>query len=316
MRARRRALPGGLAVLASALACLVGFPASEARAYVRTSTGAGAPMYWNRTIFELTAYVGSPPSALAEGDLLRAATAAAATWSRSQVGCTSIELRVVSRPEPDAPVGLDGQSRITFRRSEWCRVPREMGEPCYDPFALAVTSVFARRNDGEILDADIELNGQFTWGDLVRGTASAEVAQDLQNTLTHEMGHYIGLDHTCTLASDDAGLVDDQGNQVPACARASQAIKDTTMFAAVIPGDIDRRSLAPDDLKAVCAVYPSLDPVLQADAAGCALGGRPAAPASLLILSALLALSAARLRRRAGPPAPASRSSTGPAPPR
>jgi hypothetical protein len=304
-------MPRGSSALALALwAGLMVCPAG-ARAYVRTATSAGAPMYWNRTILEITAYVGDPPPSLTTDDFFRAATAAAATWSRGQLSCTSLEMRVVPAAEPRADVGLDGSCRMTFRRGDWCREPRGDGEPCYDPLALAVTSVFARRNDGEILDADIELNGKFVWGDLVAGTGVGDGVQDLQNTLTHEFGHFIGLDHTCSLAGEHPGQLDDQGQPVPSCSRASDAVKDTTMFAAVIPGDIDRRSLSQDDVRAVCDVYPSLDSILQADTAGCMVGrgGRGAGVAAL----ALALLTAARLRRRAGRRPPARRSSTGPA---
>jgi hypothetical protein len=289
--------------------CAVGVPAA-AHGYVRTTTSAGAPMYWNRTVMDITAYVANPPMALTSADVLEAARAAAATWSRGQVACTSLELRVSSVAQTDAPVGLDGQCRLTFRGADWCREPRAAEEACYDPLALAVTSVFARRSDGEILDADVELNGKYVWGDLVRHPAPG--AQDLQNTLTHELGHFIGLDHTCTLTGERPGLVDDQGHPVPSCARASESITETTMFAAVIQGDTDRRTLTDDDRRAVCEVYPPLDPVLEGAGAGCAIGGR--APSVAGPLLALLALSAVPLRRRATRRRPARPSSTGPAP--
>jgi MYXO-CTERM domain-containing protein len=285
--------------------------AGPAQAYVRTTTSSGAPMYWNRTVLEITAYVGRPPVALTPADVLQAATAAAATWSRSQLPCTSMEMRISSSPGDSAPVGLDGTSRLTFRREEWCREPRAEGEPCYDPFALAVTSVFARRTDGEILDADVELNGKFTWGDLMRDPRPGENSQDLQNTLTHEFGHLIGMDHTCTLSGERPGQMDNQGHAVPSCSRASQGIQATTMFAAVIPGDLDRRSLTDDDSRAVCEVYPALEPELDGQSAGCAVGGRQARPAGVALV--LLALSVARRRRRAGRRPPATPSSTGPA---
>jgi hypothetical protein len=286
-----------------------------AQAYVRTTTSTGAPMYWNRTVLEIIAYVADPPMALTEDDILRATSAAAAAWSRSALPCTSMEMRMFSLPLASAPVALDGTSRLTFRREQWCREPKANDEPCYDPFALAVTSVFARRTDGEILDADVELNGMFSWGDLVRQPRPGENAQDLQNTLTHEFGHFIGLDHTCSLSGEGSG-VDNEGRAVPSCGRASPAIQATTMFAAVIPGDIERRSLTPDDAQAVCDVYPALEPVLVGESSGCALGGRPSRPVGAALpagaVLALLAFSVARLRRRGAPPRPARRSSTGP----
>jgi hypothetical protein len=284
--------------------------ARPAQAYVRTTTSTGAPMYWNRTVLEIIAYVADPPMRLTEDDVLRATSAAAAAWSRTALPCTSLEMRMFSLPLASAPVALDGTSRLTFRREEWCREPRD-DEPCYDPSALAVTSVFARRTDGEILDADVELNGMFSWGDLVREPRPGENAQDLQNTLTHEFGHFIGLDHTCSLSGERPGVVDNEGRVVPSCSRASIAVQATTMFAAVIPGDIERRSLTDDDAQAVCDVYPALEPVLVGESSGCALGGRPSGGAAAVL--ALLALSVARLRRRGARPPPARPSSTGPA---
>src|SRR3982751_843076 len=99
-------------------------PGRPAAAYVRTTTSAGAPMFWNRTVLEITAYVGDPLPGLEDGELLRATRAAAATWSRGEVPCPSMEMRISSIELADAPVGLDGQSRLTFRRQQWCRVPR------------------------------------------------------------------------------------------------------------------------------------------------------------------------------------------------
>ena len=53
---------------------------------------------------------------------------------------------------------------------------------------------------GRILDADVEMNN-FNFAFTVDGTAPATAAgrpvADVQNTLTHELGHLLGLDHTC-----------------------------------------------------------------------------------------------------------------------
>src|SRR5262245_581663 len=86
---------------------------SQASAYVRTVTSAGAPMYWNRTVITINAYLGDPPEPLIAQDVLFAAQSAANTWSRDRVGCTSIELRVAANQERNAQVLLDGVSRMT-----------------------------------------------------------------------------------------------------------------------------------------------------------------------------------------------------------
>ena len=300
------------------LAGVVALAGRSASAYVRTATTTGAPMYWNRTVMDIVVYVGNPPPVTTSEEILTAATEAAAAWSRDQVGCTALQLRVTDSPEESASVELDGVNRVTFRRDEWCKEPRGVDEPCYAMDAMAVTSVFARRNDGEILDADTEINAVAgnLWSDLVARPEDASRAQDLQNTLTHEFGHFIGMDHTCYLTGDGAGLFDDHGRPVPSCADASPAIRETTMFAEVGRGDIDRRTLTTDDLNAVCDVYPPLDPVLIAESAGCATAPGSRSSFFAALASAVGLLIVVRRRRRAARPRPATGSSTDPWRPR
>lgn len=81
---------------------------------------------------------------------------------------------------------------------------------------------------GAIIDADIEMNGERFRFTNARLEALTEF--DLGNTLTHEIGHLIGLDHT-----DD---------------------RDATMFASAPPGELDKRSLEEDDIDGVCDVFP------------------------------------------------------------
>jgi hypothetical protein len=301
--------PVGRITLACATVLVLWSP--EANAYVRTLTSIGAPMFWNRTVLTIHAYLVDPPDPLTSQDVLFAAQAAAAAWSRDQVDCTSIDLHVAATQERSAPVLLDGVSRMTFRRETWCKDPPVATEPCYDPLALAVTSVFARKSDGEILDADVELNAvTFKWSDLVRYPSDAGNVQDLQNTLTHEFGHLIGLDHTCFIEGTRPGAVDDRGQPVPSCGHASDAIKATTMFAAVIPGDLERRTLSPDDRRAVCAIYPPIDLTLESGSA-CSLARAPTGAAGWTVLVIALALRSFRRARRR---ATGSRPNTGPAP--
>ena len=294
--------------------CAAALVSSPAHAYVRTVTSAGAPMFWNRTVITVNAYLGDPPEPLIMADLLFAAQNAAAAWSRDRVGCTSLELRISASQERSAPVSLDGVSRLTFRREAWCKEPRTASDSCYDPFALAVTSVFARKSDGEIVDADVEINAvTFKWADLQRLPEGTATVQDIQNTLTHEFGHLIGLDHTCFISGGRPGAVDDQGRPVPSCAEASDEIRATTMFAAVIPGDLERRSLSPDDLHAVCNIYQPVDLVLEPGMPqGCALAWSGARGPGLVAGAVALALLLRSCRRRAGRPGTGRRSSTDP----
>jgi Matrixin len=93
---------------------------------------------------------------------------------------------------------------------------------------LAKTSVTYDDETGEIFDADIEVN---TANNTVTITDNpAKVEYDLQSILTHEAGHFIGLAHS--------------------------PLPQAVMFASYSPGSLAQRKLDPDDIAAVCTVYP------------------------------------------------------------
>jgi hypothetical protein len=163
---------------------------------------------------------------------------------------------------------------------------------------LAKTTVTFDTDTGEIFDADIEINhayNEFTTGD-------ADVVYDLQSIVTHEIGHFLGIDH-----SPDPFA---------------------TMFAEYDEGSIEQRTLESDDVAALCAIYPpsrsgKCDPTplrgladacqqgqetkVESDEGGCALAPpatngttpwRANAAAALLLLSALAARRARRPVKR------------------
>ena len=91
---------------------------------------------------------------------------------------------------------------------------------------LAKTTVTFDPDSGEIFDADIEINhafNEFTVSD-------QNVVYDLQSVVTHEVGHFVGLDH-----SD---------------------LYDATMTPGYDEGTTELRTLDTDDIDAACAVYP------------------------------------------------------------
>ncbi len=272
---------------------------TPAHAYVRTTTDEGLPMRWGHTGIPLLIYTGDPSPSLSAETFLAAATAAARVWSHSGNECSKLDLVATNVAEGSAPVGFDRKNRVTFRRTSWCKEPRKPDEPCYDPSALAITSVFARKSDGTILDSDMEINAQnFSWADLVADGAAARNSQDIQNTLTHEFGHIIGLDHTCILPGTKTSRLDHAKLPVPNCQNANPDVRATTMFAAVVRGDISRRDLELDDIQAVCDVYPTNSTLPYAapddDSGGCQVsrsrsgGPGPFSGAAALLFVALL----------------------------
>jgi hypothetical protein len=77
-----------------------------------------------------------------------------------------------------------------------------------------------------------------------------------------EIGHLIGLDHTCYLDPSGGIPTDQNGAPIPSCANAPPAVQETTMFP-TLGMDIGPRTLAADDRQGVCDIYPSAsDPML------------------------------------------------------
>jgi hypothetical protein len=228
---------------------------------------------------------------------MSAAQAAAAAWSRGASSCTNFEFQIVASDAPDAPTANDKQNNLVFRKADWQ----------YDPSALAITTVFAQQSNGLILDSDLELNAvRFKWGDLVAHVGTQDGAEDLQNTLTHELGHVLGLEHNCFFPGNPRRGVDNNGVPVPDCNAAPPEVQASTLFASVMRGDTDRRTLEADDIAGVCAIYPAATmPACgssgdNSDSGGCsAAGARPGQPAdALVVLSIGLGLAVLGARRR------------------
>jgi len=94
--------------------------------------------------------------------------------------------------------------------------------------ALGLTTAHYDPKTGQIFDVDVELNG--TAGNIT--TSNPEDGADLLSILTHETGHFLGLDHS----SD----------------------KSAVMYAKYEPGGPSLRVLRADDIAAICAAHPPL----------------------------------------------------------
>ena len=297
-------LIAGVAVLASA---------KPASAYVRYTLASGVMFKWPQSCVKLTAYPDDFVSHMPLDEIMSGVTASADTWSTVSDACTYLSITVdyatgaTPRANPK-----DQQSMVLFRTKNWCKLlPSGACDTTmpYDPAALQLTTVSARMSSGQITDADIEVNGfNFMWGDLVANppTGGSQV-HDLQNAVTHEMGHLIGLDHTCypyppgsTIPHPD----DDNGVPIPDCNAASIEVKETTMFPSADSGDIDKRTLAPDDRRGVCETYPAASdpnmcvPVMLDDGGGCNCGAGRRSTAAMPVAAALAIAGLIWRRRR------------------
>ncbi len=153
--------------------------------------------------------------------VLEAVRQSFATWS--DVGQSSFKaeyggLTNDSRAEYSSARDESGNANIVmWRDTDW---------PYASDTAFAITSVTFDPSTGVIADADIEMNGEhhrFTVGD-------SDSVVDVQNTLTHEVGHFLGLDHS--------------------------NVADATMFGRAPEGETQKRTLHTDDIAGLVSIYP------------------------------------------------------------
>jgi MYXO-CTERM domain-containing protein len=227
-----------------------------------------------------------------------------ATWNDGVASCSFMQVKS-DGVKTGLEVGNDGVNLIKFRDASWCR-PAVNDDParCYSPAAAGITTaVFVddggSSRDGAIVDADIEINGKnfaIALDGVSLGTATCQA--ELGNTLTHELGHLHGLEHTC-LAAGDPARTDNLGNPVPDCGNATPDEINATMYNFQDCGETKKESLSPDDINAICTIYPtSMDPHAcepVSKTGGCC--GTSDHPEAALVLGGLTVLLLRRRRR-------------------
>ena len=176
---------------------------------------------------------------------------------------------------PDQGLSLDPKNRkvgffpgqynvnLVLWRTASCKTAVPPGDACvqeggcgnkYDCWdhgdgVIATTTTTSNRYTGQISDTDIELNDApgsdgsarfiFTAND---GPPCSDPNQtgcvriDIANTITHEAGHSLGLDHT--------------------------SVPEATMFATAPEGETGKRVLHDDDIQAIQLIYPAGKPTL------------------------------------------------------
>jgi hypothetical protein len=268
-----------------------------------------APYFWRdpRQVVE----VARPPAetGVTPDELRLASEFALRAWSRDAISCTSVNLTLAPEMSDDQIAGRDERNRIAMRVGKWCRDPdHPTGRTCREREVIAVTTLFTVNHpglsdDGRILEADVELNAvDWKWATLPDPPTQQEFFDkyDLASALTHEMGHFIGLDHTCTVGTSK-GQVDDQGNPVPDYMAIPDTlytqIREATMYPIIDMGQISVRTLTDDDKNGACAIYPTTALPLDAwgGMGGCTTAGAPLPHGAAQLVIAFLGVASLAL---------------------
>jgi hypothetical protein len=283
--------------------------------FVRTGpTKAGNFLFWEsgcvyvRASREGTKYIAGER----EHEIIAAAIQ---MWNDKTASCSYMNMVLEPPLETEEEVGRDRVNLIKFRDISWCRPALDDDPPrCHaDSAAGLTTAVFVdderSDRDGAIVDADIELNGvNFAVADNGQTTSTSACKSELQNTLTHELGHLLGLEHPCRTLNDPE-RVDGDGDAVPLCSSAlgNQAITEATMYNFQECGEMKKETLEADDIDALCKIYPAgedpgtCDPV--GTRAGCCSAADTGLPLGPLLGGLGFGVLLLRRRRSAAPPA-------------
>ena len=127
--------------------------------------------------------------------------------------------------------------------------------------AVATTVITLSRATHQILEADIAFNVKHT-GFAVVVPGQPTVNYDVQNAMTHELGHALGLAHN--------------------------ALRDTVMYPSSTPGEISKRALAADDLEGLRFLYGAPAVVAEEAVQGCSTAGSAPFALAALMMGALL----------------------------
>jgi len=192
-------------------------PASASAYQLRTDpTGATVHQAQQEITFRLPARI---PAGLDEDAVKAAVKGAAASWAE----VTGLKINVVegdADAKPGYAAGGQNHNDILFVEQGWS----------WDDEALATTIITVDTSTHTILDADIVLNAaQHRFRTLPADHSPGGIYDDVQNTLTHEFGHALGLAHS--------------------------SVPEATMYAGAPKGETAKRTLEADDIDGARSLY-------------------------------------------------------------
>ena len=188
-----------------ALAAALGVAVS-AQAFVLDEDGHGHPLHWKDMPVSYYLVANNVPAG-ADGEA--AVHQAFETWNAASTNVNYEFAGYVTQ----GVQAFDGKNIVYWVFQSWP----------YDQNLAAITFRYYDTTDGHLLDADIVFNGdQFTWD-----VGGADY--DIQNSATHEAGHFSGLGHSTDPTA--------------------------TMYASTYADETGKRTLSADDIAGIDAIY-------------------------------------------------------------
>lgn len=268
-----------------------------ATGFVRQGTQDGTPLEWQTRcpLLELGRLDVRGPTA----DELHAVFAHAFdAWASD--GCTPLPFALGEPVDATDLTVFDGRNVIVTRGADYCDGEAHADEQiCLNPDTLAITTLYyvdapGDARNGDILEVDMEINLLHPFS-----MDGAPDTFDLTTAVTHEIGHVLGLGHTCSSAPG-ARLIDPSGHEIPACSSsAADDGRTATMYPWAGPAEIDRRNPRSDERAAMCLLYRNRSPRCANGelSAGCA-AGRDADGALRVVFAGLLVILVGMHRAR------------------
>jgi len=175
---------------------------------------------------------------------LEAVKAAVATWASAM---PNVDVTV------EAGDPAMGGSTITVVERDWP----------YDDGVMGVAVLKVDYANDRIVEADLFFNAaQNEFRVLEPGSKRGGRYADVQNTVTHELGHALGLQH-------------------------EDGVEDAVMYPLAYNGEINKRNLSADDVAGLDALYPLGGPAGSPPPLGCSASGASAPFALGLVLLGL-----------------------------